>query len=161
MKFLNEDFAIRFLNHTNLHMFVDTYGTPWDDFPELYDEDMEHMDYDVWAAWVRNNVLGYDETRGGNVRLPDWAFRILCKIGSAINLPALTNLDDQERLVSEYEEACILADKIAIELRYFEDNIDCGNTIGETDDAMNAIADELGCRPIEACLDKWEGFVEV
>ena len=47
MKFLNEDFAIRFLNHTNLHMFIDTYGTPWDDFPELYDEDMEHMDYDV------------------------------------------------------------------------------------------------------------------
>jgi hypothetical protein len=93
--------------------------------------------------------------------LPGWAFRILCKIGPVLNCIPITNLDDREKMEAEYNEAVDLTHKIAMELRYFEDNIDCGKTVGETDDAMNAIADKLGCRPIEACLDKWAGYVVV
>lgn len=161
MKFLNEKCALEFLNEVNLNQFVDTFGQPWEDFPELYDEGGEYFNREVWQDWILNCILGKDDCKDEWTVLPDWAFRILCKIGPVLNCIPLTNLDDREKMEAEYNEAVEFAHNIAMELRYFEDNIDCGKTVGETDDAMNAIADELWCRPIEACLDKWAGYVVV
>ena len=157
MKFLNEKCALEFLNEVNLNQFVNTFGQPWEDFPELYDEDGEYFNREVWQDWILNCVLGKDDCKDEWTVLPDWAFRILCKFGPGLNCdPHLSEFDN-----IKYDEAVEFADKVAMELRYFEDNIDCGKTVSETDDAMNAIADELGCRPIEACLDKWAGYVVV
>ena len=47
MKFLNEKMCTEFLNEVNLNQFVDTFGQPWEDFPEQYDEDGEYFNHDV------------------------------------------------------------------------------------------------------------------